>query len=223
MQEGLADHEDMGITSRLNAVYEREPSGLDPVLQTAQARAILSEELDIAGFREWALGNLVDNRNRGLFAEWLVGRALGVLDDAQPRSEWDAFDLLYGDLPIEVKASGRSQTWNQNAPSTPRFDIAPRRQSWIAATDEWIVHDPPTRLADVYVFCLHEAFPARNENVVDPTNWSFRVVATRTLDREVGPQKTIAPSTLDRLTPTVTWRSLRAAVDQVADEILALP
>ena len=217
MQERLADHDDTGVTSRLNAVYEREPSDLDPVLQAAQARAILLAELDIVGFREWALGDLVDNRNRGLFAEWLVGCALGVLDDAEPRREWDAFDLLYGDLRVEVKASGRGQTWNQKAPSTPRFDIAPRRQSWVASTDEWIEHDPPARLADVYVFCLHEAVPAKNENVTDSTYWSFWVVATRTLDRELGPQKTIAPSTLDRLTPAVNWQDLRAAVDQLTD------
>ena len=28
---------------------------------------------DFAGFSRWATGNLVDNRNRGIFAEWLVG------------------------------------------------------------------------------------------------------------------------------------------------------
>ena len=58
---------------------------------------------------------------------------LGV-DEAQPRREWDAFDLEYGSLRIEVKASGRSQTWNLNESATPRFDIAPRRYSWDATT-----------------------------------------------------------------------------------------
>ena len=35
---------------------------------------------DFAGFSRWATGNLVDNRNRGIFAEWLVGQALGVIE-----------------------------------------------------------------------------------------------------------------------------------------------
>jgi len=32
----------------------------------------------LEALRRWALGSLVENRNRGLFAEWLVGTALGV-------------------------------------------------------------------------------------------------------------------------------------------------
>ena len=35
--------------------------------------------VDLEGFRVWATGNLVENRNRGIFAEWLVGTALGVV------------------------------------------------------------------------------------------------------------------------------------------------
>jgi len=56
--------------------------------------SVSSSELDIDRFRRWALGNLVDNRNRGLFAEWLVGEALGVIDEATPRREWDAYDWM---------------------------------------------------------------------------------------------------------------------------------
>ena len=55
---------------------------------------------------------MVDNRNRGIFAEWLVGRALGVIEASDVRTEWDAVDLRFGDLRLEVKASGLSQAWN---------------------------------------------------------------------------------------------------------------
>lgn len=41
---------------------------------------ISAEQLET--FRRWALGNLVENRNRGLFAEWLIGTALGIADDS---------------------------------------------------------------------------------------------------------------------------------------------
>ena len=82
--------------------------------------------LDISAFRRWAMGNLVENRNRGIFAEWLVGQALDDTVEIGFRQEWDSWDLLYGKSKIEVKAAGRGQTWPQNHPSTPRFDIAPR-------------------------------------------------------------------------------------------------
>ena len=78
-------------------------------------------EINLDEFRLWAIGNLVDNRNRGLFAEWLVGIALGVVAADAPRAEWDRADLRYRDRLIEVKASGRGQTWTQAKPSTPRF------------------------------------------------------------------------------------------------------
>ena len=63
---------------------------------------------DFAGFSRWATGNLVDNRNRGIFAEWLVGQALRVIEAGDVRTEWDAVDLRFGDLRLEVKASGLS-------------------------------------------------------------------------------------------------------------------
>ncbi|WP_423918420.1 hypothetical protein [Candidatus Poriferisodalis sp.] len=202
------------VTAQLDSLYEWEPSELDAGLRAAQARAVSIGALDIEGFRRWALGDLTDNRNRGLFAEWLVGQALEAVDEAEPRREWDAFDLAYGSIRIEVKASGRSQTWNPNESATPRFDIAPRRYSWVAVTDEWFEHDPPARLADVYVFCLHEPVPATNENVLDPSSWKFWVIATQSLDDELGSQKTAGLSTLDRLTEPVEWPDIQDEVDR---------
>ncbi|MCH2422005.1 MAG: hypothetical protein MK196_02705, partial [Acidimicrobiales bacterium] len=34
---------------------------------------------DLTEFQRWATGNLVENRNRGIFGEWLVGQALEVI------------------------------------------------------------------------------------------------------------------------------------------------
>ena len=60
-------------------------------------------------FDRWATGNLVDNRNRGIFAEWLVGQALGVIGDDDVRKEWDAVDLRFGDLTIVLSTWGRCE------------------------------------------------------------------------------------------------------------------
>ncbi len=40
---------------------------------------------DLTEFQRWATGNLVENRNRGIFGEWLVGQALGVIGDDEVR------------------------------------------------------------------------------------------------------------------------------------------
>lgn len=170
--------------------------------------------LDIEGFQKWAIGNLVDNRNRGIFAEWLVGQALGVISDGEVRHEWDAYDLLYGQIKVEVKASGLSQTWNPGQRTNPRFDIPPRKWTWVAETDDWIEHDQPVRFADVYVFCLHEPVPATNENVGDPASWKFWVISKKKLDEELGAQKSVGLATLSRLVKLIEWSEIGAAVDR---------
>jgi len=178
--------------------------------------AAMSDELE--DFRYWAGGNLVDNRNRGIFGEWLVGHALGVIREGEIRQEWDAVDLRFGDLLIEVKTSGVSQTWNQEGSSTPRFDISRQKRAWLADTDDWTVYDPPQRTADVYVFCLHESAPATNENVADPDSWSFWVVATSTIDKELDDQASVGVSTLNQLAEPVDWSGIKAAVDRIAGQ-----
>ena len=171
---------------------------------------ISAEQLET--FRRWALGNLVENRNRGLFAEWLVGTALGVVE--QERLEWDEADLRYQDRLIEVKASGRGQAWPQDKPSTPTFDIRQRTRSWNAQTDTVEEFDPPRRVADLYVFCLHQAYPATNDNVADPDEWAFWIVSTETIDAELDAQRTIGLSRLNQLTDPVTWHELSNNIDR---------
>jgi hypothetical protein len=171
--------------------------------------------LDIQGFYRWAMGDLVDNRNRGIFAEWLVGQALGVVRERDVRHEWDAYDLLYGEVKVEVKASGLSQTWNLYEPSKPNLNIAPRWRHWVAETDVWIEHDQPVRFADVYVFCLHESVPATNENVRDPASWKFWVIPTREINDELGDQKTVGLATLSRIAAPIRWSGIKAEVDHL--------
>ena len=158
-------------------------------------------------------GDLVDNAARGRFAEWLVGNALGVIGDGDTRAEWDSVDLRYGDLKIEVKDSGLSQSWNPRNRSTPSLGIAPRKMAWDAATDTWESFDPPRRTADVYVFCLHQAVPADNENVADPAQWTFWMIPTATLDDRLGAQQTVRVSTLNSLAAPVGRSELRDTED----------
>lgn len=161
------------------------------------------------------MGDLVDNRNRGIFAEWLVGQALGAIIDGEVRHEWDAYDLLYGEIKVEVKASGLDQTWPQDQPSRPNFNIAPRWRHWVAETDDWVERDQPIRFADVYIFCLHESVPATKENVPDPASWKFWVIPTRKINDELRDQKTVGLATLSRLVVSIKWSDIKGEVDRL--------
>ena len=195
--------------------------------------------IDMERFRSWAMGNLVENRNRGIFAEWLVGQALGVIADGEVRQEWDAYDLLYRKVKVEVKASGLCQTWHQDQISVPSFNIAPRRWSFDAKTGVDIPHDPPERFADVYVFCLHEPkcatdetifehprytghsngseeqIHATPENVRDPEFWKFWVISKQKIDDKLGDQKSVGVGTLSDLADHVGWSEIKAEVDRL--------
>ena len=176
-------------------------------------------ELNMENYYKWAASNLVDNRNRGIFAEWLVGQALNVIKDDDQRIEWDAVDLRFQDVAIEVKASGRNQAWEVTRSSKPRWSIPKKKRTWDAKNDEVIPLNPPKRNADVYIFCLHESIPATNENVADPTSWSFWIVTTKILDKELGDQKSLGEGALNQLTQAVTWSELSGEFKKVLGSI----
>lgn len=171
--------------------------------------------LDVEKFRRWAAGNLVDNRNRGIFAEWLVGQALGVIDASKFRQEWDVWDLQYQHASIEVKTSGLNQYWSPLRRSRPSFGITVPKQVYCEKTKKRHANDQGTRPADVYVFCLHMSLPATNANVACPYTWVFWVIAGRTLDDRLGAQKTVRPSTLCRLAECIEWDRIKEEVDRL--------
>jgi len=175
--------------------------------------------LDIDRFRRWALGNLVWNTNRGIFAEWLVGQALGAIGEDEARDEWGECDLYYRGVKIEVKTSGRGQAWKQDRPSTPEFGVRPLKRTWDKRTNEWTDHVPRARVAGVYVFCLHEPFPATDDNVRDLASWKFWVGSKQALDDQLGPQERIGLSRLRDLMASgpVGWSEIKAEVDRCAN------
>ena len=140
----------------------------------------------VSDFWSWAYSNFLENRIRGVFAEFLVAVALGVSD--QPRIEWNAYDLVYRSLRIEVKTSAYLQAWQQNGLSAINFDIA-KKQGWDAATNTYA--DEPERGSDCYVFCVNTETDLDLGGEPDVANWDFYVIATARLDLELGNQKTI--------------------------------
>ena len=190
--------------------------------------------MDLDAYRHWTTGNLVANANRGVFAEWLVGVALDMFEAGDMRTEWDAVDLRYEGLRIEVKTSAYGQVWDPcGINTTVRFNIARQSTAWYAHEPDdwelaslgdgcelinrnsgtWVRFDPPRRTAEVYVFCLNTSRPATSAKVADPDEWKFWVVPTAVLNNELDGQKTIGEQRLDRLAESVSWHEIKASVE----------
>ena len=167
----------------------------------------------IGDFWQWAYSDVLSNRNRSIFAEFIVGVALGVVD--KPRVEWDAADLCYRGFKIEVKSSADCQSWCQEKPSTIQFSIR-KAVVWNPVRGK---HDgEPTRCADVYVFCHYPERDKTKANVLDVPAWDFYVVSTAVLNREFGEAKSLSLATVRRLRTRCKYGELRTAVEQVLRE-----
>ncbi|QTH59259.1 hypothetical protein J5O04_10695 [Corynebacterium hindlerae] len=158
------------VTRMIKAVHRRESR--DPILGRNGNKIGELQE-----FWGWYASDLLGNLLRGVFAEYLVGTALGC-DLSGIRVEWDAYDLTTPEgLKIEVKSSGYLQSWSNNEPSTIRFDIAERRSG--------------PRAADVYVFCVFTCIAVQDANPLDTRQWDFCVVTTERINAVLKNQKSI--------------------------------
>jgi len=165
--------------------------------------------ITIGDFWAWAYSDTLNNRNRAIFAEFLVGTALGILD--KPRVEWDAYDLLYRDKKIEVKAAGFLQSWQQNDLSAIRFDIEAKK-AWDATANTYSV--VPIRVSDCYVFCLHHEVDRKRVDVFDIAQWEFYVVGTEYINQQFGQQKSIGLTLLRSIVNPVHYGDMKQAIDK---------
>ena len=135
-------------------------------------------------FWQWTASDLVSNSTRGVLAEFLVARALGL--DAGVRDEWQAFDLQTpSGKKIEVKSAAYVQSWGQKELSKIVFSTR-HSLAWDAETGAFATESK--RQADIYVFAL---LAHREKNTIDPLDldqWEFYVVPTSALDAHNGSQ-----------------------------------
>ena len=124
----------------------------------------LSAGFDVLDFWRWSTSDLVTNTTRGVLAEYIVTRALG-LPTAGVREAWRAFDLKTEDgLRIEVKSAAYVQSWSQKRLSTIQF-VVPKSLGWDADTN--VMETQAHRHADVYVFAL---LAHQDKATIDPLN-----------------------------------------------------
>jgi len=141
----------------------------------------------IKAFWQWAHSDIMNNAERGVFAEYLVGCAVGSVSKC--RIEWDKFDLKTKEgISVEVKSSAYIQAWDQQKISDLRFDI--RETIGIDGVTN-VSESVKKRQAEVYVFCVHKHKDQDTINSLDLKQWDFYVLSTKVLNEAVSSQKSI--------------------------------
>ena len=132
----------------------------------------------IGEFWQWAFSDLQENITRGVLAEFLVAKALGI--SLSVRQAWDDYDLeTEQGLRVEVKASGYLQAWPQQKPSAPQVGRL-KALSW---DDKEGYSAEPQYRADVYVFAVHTAKRHEDYDMLDLAQWEFYAADCETLAR----------------------------------------
>ena len=165
--------------------------------------------LTICDFWSWAYSDLFENTIRPIFAEFIVGHALGVVD--KPREEWTPYDLLYRGKKIEVKSSGYLQSWSQKKLTTITFDISTRKEAWDPTTGKNI--HLIRRPADIYVFALHAEKDEDIANILDLGQWQFYALSVKDIDSYFGLHRKVSLRRIEEVTSAVPYDGLREKVD----------
>ncbi|MEE9431929.1 MAG: hypothetical protein V3V16_12855 [Melioribacteraceae bacterium] len=153
-------------------------------------------DFNLIDFWIWNQSNLIENRTRGILAEFIVKQALNIINDT--RIEWDSYDLeTENGIKIEIKSASYIQSWKQKKYSEINFGIAPTKGEPINPKYDGKYR----RWSDFYVFCLLEH---KNQNTIRPMDinqWTFYVLRTEVLDKKKPNQKSIGLNSLLKLKP----------------------
>lgn len=168
------------------------------------------DKIDKNDFWNWAHSDFLSNAQRGILAEYIVGKALNCLKGK--RLEWNAYDLVTNSgIKIEVKSAAYLQSWEQNKFSEIRFDIG-QKKSWYTETNTF--NKASERSADLYVFSV---LSEKDRKKIDPLNlkqWFFMVLPTGTINIRFGKQKTVGLSTLENLgVRHLAFEEIKAAIE----------
>jgi len=190
---------------------------IQPMRKTGKERfhaASREETFDVLDFWQWSASNLLSNVTRGVLAEYLVAKALG--GDLDTRIEWDACDLHWQGISIEVKSAAYIQSWHQNQHSKIVFNVRASRK-WDATTNR--IQNHRSRSADVYVFALLAHKDQGTIDAMDLSQWEFFVLATRVLNERKRSQHSITLASLRKLTNCVAFNGIPNAITQATSKL----
>jgi hypothetical protein len=153
--------------------------------------------VQLVDFWRWSASDLLSNATRGVFAEFIIASALGLVDNV--RSEWNPYDLkTQNGKRIEVKSAAYLQSWFQKKLSKISFNISPSRK-WNSNTGE--LENIYERQADIYVFCLLNHQDQKTVNPMNLNQWRFFVISVDILNQHCSDQKSISLTKLLSLNP----------------------
>ncbi|MCH8905109.1 MAG: hypothetical protein IIA45_14480 [Bacteroidetes bacterium] len=191
--------------SALKSIAATTKTGEEKLSYNGQAT-----KYSLLDFWRWSASDILSNVTRGIFAEFLVGTAIG-LDPKNIRDEWAAFDLTSKNgIKLEIKSAAYIQSWYQKAYSTISFSIKPAKY-WDPETN--ILSKVSKRHADVYVFCL---LKCKDQAIIDPLNldqWEFYVLPTIELDEYERSQSSLTLNSLTKLTGSIVYDKLKNAIE----------
>ncbi len=148
----------------------------------------------VLDFWIWNQSDLIENRNRGILAEYIVRQALEITTPT--RLEWDSYDLRTDrGAKIEVKSAAYIQSWKQSKFSAISFDISKTK----TLLPDNTYSTEYSRLSNLYIFCLLQHI---DQQTIDPLNldqWTFYVIPTEVLEVKFPNQKTMRLSTLEKI------------------------
>jgi hypothetical protein len=186
-----------------------------PQKRTGEEKIDGIKDTTLLDFWQWAYSNVVDNAERGIFAEWIVTKALNGVGEV--RNEWDKYDILTPEgIKVEVKSSGYLQSWGQKDLSKIVFGIR-QTKGWNNDTATYDIEFK--RQSDVYVFCVHKHTDQATINPLDISQWDFYVLDTKTINEKMEKQKCISLSKLKKIGAALTeYTELRSTVIKLAKE-----
>ena len=154
------------------AIYIRNKE--DDIIIDGQGNEITT----VLDYWKWAHSCLMDNAERGAFAEYLVASAVG--GKGEGRINWEKYDVISKEgITIEVKTSAYIQVWGQEKLSNIRFGIQKTRA---LIPDSNIYEEEKKRQAQIYVFCVEAETDQDKVNVLDTAQWKFYVLSSKALN-----------------------------------------
>lgn len=186
----------------------------------------------LGDFWNWAFGDLCDDDIKGISAEWMVLKLLGI--PSKRRISWANSDIITPDgVRIEVKSSSYWQSWKLlDEFGNPRVPLLhypiPSRKSGVtfaglSARDAVNIPDPSTKSAfksDIYVFAFQHEEEPELWNAIDLSQWEFYVLPVKKLKdlgRSSVPIKKLQPEHGPMDAPTFVAKA-RELIEEAAKE-----
>jgi hypothetical protein len=204
----VAKKQSRPVLEFLGPIIASRRTGIEPFHRSGTPLGV-----NLLDFWGWDVSDLLSNATRGILAEYIVARGLGI-STAGVRNEWAAYDLTSPDgVKIEVKSSAYLQAWYQSRLSTITFSTRLSR-AWDPETN--VMSAEARRQADVYVFALLAHRDKRTVDPLDIDQWIFYVVPTWKLNARTRSQHSITLKSLEAMCAATSFDDLPNVVRDAA-------